>query len=241
MLAPGIGCPFDFTKPLCAKALAAAHKVSSKWGNKAPHRLPARAALLDLIEELARNDAGGEFKVTGWAQTRNSESASLNRMALDLETLRTEILTHLRMTGMAVFHAAHRSLDPLNQVLWDVERHPDYRAFLAVAEQAGAKLMQFHHQTLSVEQIDGVLDELEDCDLTREEKRAYEKRLRQLREYEGFTCSVELSFCLDSKIYVFEQHTDWYESLTDIVAEIEAVSDDGEEDDGSLGGYFSNN
>jgi hypothetical protein len=169
------------------------------------------------------------------------ESARLKRMALDLETLRTEILAHLHSSGMAVFHAGHRALDPLNQVYWDVDGHPDYRAFLVVAKQAGAKLISFHHHTLSVDQIDEALDDLEESELPREEKRSYEKRLRQLREYEGFTCSVELSFTLENKIYVFEVHTEWYESLTDILAELEAATEDEEEDDGTLGGYFSNN
>jgi hypothetical protein len=162
-------------------------------------------------------------------------------MALDLETLRTEILAHLQSTGIPVYHAAHRALDPLTHVYWDVDGHPDYRAFLAVAKQAGAKLISFHHHTLSVDQIDQALDELEDSDLARDDKRSYEKRLRQLREYEGFTCSVELSFSLDAKIYIFEVQTEWYESLTDILAELEAATEEEMEDDESLGGYFSNN
>jgi hypothetical protein len=163
-------------------------------------------------------------------------------MALDLETLRTEIVAHLTSTGMPVFHTSHHALDPLNQVYWDVNANPDYRAFLLVAKQAGAKLIHFHHQTLSADQIDMALNELEDSDFSREEKRSYETRLRQLRDYEGFTCSVELSFCLDTKVYVFEVHTEWYESLTDIISELDAAEQEEEEDeDGSLGGYFSNN
>jgi hypothetical protein len=162
-------------------------------------------------------------------------------MALDLETLRTEILTDLKSSGVPVFYASHRALDPLNQVFWDVEHHPDFRAFVAVARQAGGKLISFHHHALSVDQIDEALDQLEDSDYTREEKRHYETRLKKLRDYEGFTCSVELSFPLEGKLYVFEVHTDWYESLNDILSELEVASEEDEEDDGALGGYFSNN
>lgn len=166
-------------------------------------------------------------------------------MALDLETLRTEMLAYLRNSGMPVFHAAHRGLDPLNQVYWDVSSQPDYRAFLAVAKQAGAKLIHFFHHTLSSEQIDMALEELEETDLTREEKRNYEKRLRSIRDYEGFTSSIELSFCLESMFYVFEVQTEWYTSFTDILAEIDAMGEEEEDEDArrddSLGGYFSNN
>ena len=164
-------------------------------------------------------------------------------MALDLETLRNDILSDLHANGMNVFHAAHRSLDdPMKQVFWDIDEHPDFRAFLAVAKSSGAKIINFHHQALSVEQIDEALDSLEDTSLTREEKRSFEKRLRELREYEGFTCSVELSFSLERKTYVFEVETEWYESLNDILAEIDAATDaEEQEEDDSLGGYFSNN
>src|SRR5579884_137008 len=152
-------------------------------------------------------------------------------MAIDLESLRTEILTHLNTSGTNVFHAEHRVLDPLNRIYWDVDGHPDYRLFLAVAQKAGAKLIHFYHQTLSAAQIDNALDELEDSDFTREEKRHYESRLWQLREFEGFTCSVELSFCLDTRVYIFELHTEWYESLTHILAELDAAQEDEEDDD----------
>jgi hypothetical protein len=162
-------------------------------------------------------------------------------MALDLESLRTEIISHLTNSETPVFHAAHRAVDPLNQIYWDVERYPDYRAFLSVARNAGVKLLNFYHQTLAVEQIDEALDELEDSELPIDEKRQYANRLKQLREYEGFTCSVELWFSLEGKTYVFEQHTEWYESLTDILAELEAADEEEDASDDGFSGYFSNN
>ena len=51
-------------------------------------------------------------------------------MALDLETLRTEIQAYLDESGAAVFHGYHRMIDTLNQVSWDTEQHPDFREFL---------------------------------------------------------------------------------------------------------------
>ncbi len=162
-------------------------------------------------------------------------------MALDLETLRTEIQAYLDDAGTAVFHGYHRMSDTLNQVSWDTERHPNFREFLGAAHKAGAKLIVFYHQAFSLDQIDEALDQLEDSDFTREEKRNFETRLRQLRDYEGFTCSVELSFCMDGRIYIYEMHTDWYEALNDILAELEITVGEEEEDDSTLGGYFSKN
>jgi hypothetical protein len=163
-------------------------------------------------------------------------------MPQNLETLKAEIEAHLEQLQMAVFHGYHRMPDAITQVSWDVERQPDFRLFLQAARDAGATLIVFHQQPFAMDQIDEALDQLEDCDLTREEKRNYETRLRQLQAYEGFTCSLELSFLHEGRVFVFEQHTDWYESFADIVSEIEAASEDEEEsEDGSLGSYFSNN
>ena len=161
-------------------------------------------------------------------------------MALDLETLRTEIQGQLDGSDFSVFHGYHNVMDALNQVSWDSERHPDFREFLTCARKANAKVIIFYHRTFSLDQIDGALDQLEDSDFTRDEKRSFETRLRQLQAYEGFTCSVELSFALNSQVYMFEVHTDWYDALNDILAELDVATEE-QQDDGTLGGYFSNN
>jgi len=162
-------------------------------------------------------------------------------MALDLETLRTAIEAYLDSSGLAIFHGYGNVMDTLNQAIWDTERHPDFREFVECARKAGSKIVTFYYRSFSLDQIDSALDQLEDSDLTREEKRNFETRLRQLQAYEGFTCSVELSFSIDGQVYSFELHTDWYEALNDILAELEAASEEEEEDDDSLGGYFSKN
>ncbi len=166
----------------------------------------------------------------------------MKRMPQDLDKLRSEIETHLSQSGMTVFYGSHRMLDAMQQVSWDTERHPDFREFLNSAQSAGAKLIVFSQQAFSLDEIDEALDQLEACDFTREEKRQYESRLRQLQGYEGFTSSLELTFALDARIYLFEVHTDWYEAFTDILGELDtSVEEEDVSENGSLGGYFSNN
>lgn len=163
-------------------------------------------------------------------------------MQRDLETLRTQIESYLQQSKLPVFYGSHRMIDALLQVSWDTERHADFTQFLATAEAAGAKLIVFHQQSFSLDQIDAALDQLEDCEFTHEEKRQYESRLRQLQAYEGFTSALELSFALDNRVYLFEVRTDWYEAFTDVLGELDAaVEEDVSEEDGTLGGYFSNN
>jgi len=164
-------------------------------------------------------------------------------MPQDLEKLRVEIETYLQQCGITVFYGAHRMLDALLQVSWDTERHADFHEFVDAARSAGIKLIVFNQQAFSLDQIDGALDQLEECEFTREEKRQYESRLRQLQSYEGFTSLLELTFSFEGRVYTFEVHTDWYEAFTDILSELDAAAEEEEDvsEDGSLGGYFSNN
>lgn len=167
-------------------------------------------------------------------------------MALDLENLRKEMQAYLEKSGTAIFYGYHRMLDSLIQVTWDTERHPDFRQFLETANKAGAKLIIFNQEAFQLDQIDHALEQLEDADFTREEKRSYETRLKQLQAYEGFTCVLQLSFSLEGRLYLFELHTDWYDSMHDILNELELATnpfgeEDEEEERGPIGGYFSNN
>ncbi len=166
-------------------------------------------------------------------------------MALDLETVRSEMLAYLKTKKFAVFYGYSRLLDSLPFVYWDVDRHPDFREFLDVALAAGVKLIVFHHRAFTLDQIDEALERLEHTTLTREEKRSLEGRLRELQAYEGFTCVVELTFDHEGRIYIFELRTEWYENLGDIMHEIDTATDfedeDDDEDAGPMSGYFSKN
>ena len=162
-------------------------------------------------------------------------------MAIDLESLKTEIQSHLDQSNLAIFHG-YSSLGESVSVYWDTERQPDFRGFLHAAEKAGVKLIVFYHQQFSLDQIDDVLEDLEGSNFTREEKRSFESRLREIQKYEGFTCGVELSFAVDGRVYLYQRQTDWYRTWEDLVAEIEEAADENtDEDEGPISGYFSTN
>jgi hypothetical protein len=163
-------------------------------------------------------------------------------MATDLETLRTEIEGYLEESGIPVFRGYRRVMDSPAQVYWDTEKHADFREFVEAGRRAGAKLIVFAQEAFSLDEIDEALDQLEDSGLAREEKHTFEKRLRELQEYEGFTCSLELSFDLEGRAYLFELRTAWYQTLRDILAELELSAEQEEdEDEGPIPGYFSRN
>lgn len=164
-------------------------------------------------------------------------------MDLNLDTLKQEILGYLEHSEFAIFRSAPGGLEGLPMVLWDSERYPDYQMFLETARKTGAKLILFAAREFESSEIDESIEQLEDCDLSREERRGLEDRLRELRVHEGVTCSLELAFDHHARMYVYEVRPDWYEEFLNIGDEISVHlpgGDDGEDDDGSFG-YFSKN
>ena len=115
-------------------------------------------------------------------------------MDIDLDTLKTEILQYLEASGFAVFRSHSGELEGLPLVCWDCERFPDYRMFLETAQKVNARLILFAAREFEASEIDEELEELEDCDISRDDRREYERRLREYRKHEGVTCSLELGF-----------------------------------------------
>jgi len=162
---------------------------------------------------------------------------------LNLDTLKREILDYLDANAFAVFRSSPGGLEGLPMVLWDTEHFPDYQAFLDVAQKCGVRLVMFASAEFDANDIDELTSHLDECELERDERRDYESRLRDMRIYAGVTCSLEIAYSYDSRLYVYEVQPDWYDDFCTIEEEImERLA--GEEPDvegDSLGGYFSNN
>jgi hypothetical protein len=160
-------------------------------------------------------------------------------MKLNLDSLRPEIQDYIESHGMAVFHGLPRG-DEAPEVYWNVETHPDYRTFLATAEAAGVRMVTLYANEFDADVIDEAMERLNESGLEREDRRALELRLKEMRGYGGFTCQIELSFDLAPRVYVFDLRTDWFEDLNEMLHRIDDARDerDGEE---PLHGYFSKN
>ena len=165
-------------------------------------------------------------------------------MDLNLETLKSEILEYLEHSDFAVFRSLTGGLEGMSVISWDVERVPDYRAFLETARKAGEKMILFASREITEEEVDEALEELMDSDFERDERRELETRLGRAQRHIGSTCVLEIAFAHNTHLYVYEARPDWYEDFLDALDEITSVLsiDDGEGagSDG-LGGFYSNN
>jgi hypothetical protein len=161
---------------------------------------------------------------------------------LNLDTVKREILEYLESSQFAVFRSHPGSLDGLPTVTWDIERYPDYQMFLETARKIGCKMILFASRDFDEAEIEEALEQLEECDMITEERLDIERRLRGMRGYEGVTCSLELGFDHHARMYVYELRPDWYEEFLAVCEEITChLPVDEDEDDGTIGGIYSNN
>lgn len=162
-------------------------------------------------------------------------------MKANLDHLRREVLSHLEENGFAIFKSYPRGPElGSDAVYWDSERYPDFREFVATARSVNVKMMTIFSREFSTETIDDALEQLAEANLDRDDRRIIEGRLKDFRAYEGFVCELELSFSDGSRTYIFDQPTEWYEEMEQLVDQIEE-SFGTSVDETPLGGYFSNN
>jgi hypothetical protein len=168
-------------------------------------------------------------------------------MQVNLSSLREQIEEHLRSRGIAIFQSLPRAGDLASTIYWDTGRYPEFKDFLAAADAAGVRMVTLFARELDEEMIEDTLGHLGELDIDRDERRAMEKRLQEMRAYAGFTCEIELSFDVDSRVYVFDLRTDWYADLQDLVEHVQDLlqgTDDDEDEENDMplsGGYFPRN
>jgi hypothetical protein len=168
-------------------------------------------------------------------------------MQLNLNSLRAQIEEHLESRRIVVFPSLPRAGDISSTVYWDTSHNADFKAFVAAAEAGGVRLITLFSRELEDELIEETLNQLNQLDMDRDERRTIELHLKEIRAFAGFTCEIELSFELNSRVYVFDLQTEWFSDLNDVIDQIEDLyesedhEDDNEDDLRLGGGYFPRN
>src|SRR5947209_10974385 len=163
-------------------------------------------------------------------------------MKPNLDSLKLEIQDFLEAEGFSIFHGHSRLMDSQPIAYWNCEEHPDYKMFVKNAKTAGVAMIVYNHREFTAELVEDALERLEGLEMPRDEYRKLERRLKEMRVYEGFTCAIELSFDLASRTYVFDLRTEWYEELTDMLDDLDVLGGElDDEDEGPMSSYFSKN
>ena len=167
-------------------------------------------------------------------------------MTHNLDSLKQELLDYIAGEEFGIFKAQTGGNQGFPKVYWDTERYPEYQSYLNVAKTAGVSLIIFGHREFEAAEIDDALEQMNDCELGRDEQRSIENTLADLRPYVGSTCIIEMAFGYQGHMYVYELMTEWFQTFMDmsdlLVAASASSDDDGEdESDSSFGGYYSKN
>jgi hypothetical protein len=162
-------------------------------------------------------------------------------MRPNLDSLTEEIQQFLEAEHFIIFRSRSRVPDEARLVEWDSERHSDFRQFVDCALKLGVRLINFHAREFNAGYREDAVEQLEECELPREEKRELERRIEELGLYEGFVCAIELSFDFDGRVYVFDLETEWYEEWHEIMDEIEDAIPGEEDGPGGPYNLYSNN
>jgi predicted TIM-barrel fold metal-dependent hydrolase len=162
-------------------------------------------------------------------------------MTSNLDRLRAEIEEYAEQAGLALFYGDWRNLESLPVVDWDSQQFPDFRSFLQAARAADIRLVVFHQHEFSSVLVEEALEQLSDCELPAEECQQLQERLSELEPYNGSVCEVQLSFDHAGRVFLFSLRTDWYEEFAEIMDEIQLATTELEDDEGTIGGYYSNN
>src|SRR5579862_7508969 len=137
-------------------------------------------------------------------------------MTSNLNTLRAQIQEHLESRGLVVFHGFMGASGHQPCAYWDTAGHPDHREFIAAAEASGARVVTMFAHEFHADQVDDALSMLAETQLQPDESRSIESRLRKMRAYDGFTCSIELAFDHGGRSYLYELSTEWHDEFHEL-------------------------
>ena len=115
-----------------------------------------------------------------------------------------------------------------------------------VVNDINIRIIVVHYKSLPAGQIGELLEQLDELDLDRDERRNLARDLQRLKMYEGFVSALDLSFDNATQTYLFNATTSWYKELLDILQQFEVFSPgfgapEDIDDEPISGGYFSKN
>ena len=170
---------------------------------------------------------------------------------VELDRLKSEALDYLRTNGAPIFFAAGIPGED-GFYFWDAEQYPDWRQFVDVGRESGARLFQFSSEALDRDEIDGANETLELTEMPAEERRDAQAFLVMIEPNIGHTAWLRIAWQHEGRRYAYERVAPWYERFLDLLDQLgdympdidgidegEGGGDPGEPND--RGGFYSLN
>lgn len=164
-------------------------------------------------------------------------------MKLELNDLKTRIESAISSKNLTLFRSFDRDLE--HAIRWNTRTYPEPEGFVECAASLGVKLVCFHDLHFDASIMAQALEEMRETGLSRPTIRDFERDVRRFREFEGFLCSLEVSFDYHGDTYIYQMQTEWYQEYLEKLESVDDLLDgfDEEPEDGPdpMGGYFSKN
>ena len=166
-------------------------------------------------------------------------------MKLNLDALKDNILEQLQAEGFVVFHGFCRSGESRPMAYWDTTRTPSFRPFWRRPVRPAPSWSSSTTWSSPSGMVDDAMDQLEEYDLPVEERRGFERRLREMQRLPGIHLRAGTLLRLRAAAPTFTScgpigtWTSCTSSTRSTATRPRAEDEDGEED--SMGGYFSRN
>ncbi len=164
---------------------------------------------------------------------------------VNLDRLRSEMMDYVRQTGLPIFYGLGNP-DEEDYTFWDVRAFPDWRQFVDVGKECGARLLLFSSDTFADAELERVFEKLGECEMNSEDRVYYMKQFEALRKRVGQTAWVRLAFEQGGRWLAYEHTASWYEDFCSVLEDLETLLPIGEEEEEEEGGdasrgFFSRN
>jgi hypothetical protein len=166
---------------------------------------------------------------------------------LDLKRVRSEMIDYIHQSGLPVFYSTCTP-DPESALFWDGASYPDWRQFVDVAKESGARLLVFASEELTQAALEDAFEKLDDCELDSDERRTYTRQFEALRKRVGQTAWIRMAFEHGGQWLNYALSAPWHEEFESVVEDLELLlpyedldEEEEEEEGGSGRGFFSRN
>jgi len=157
------------------------------------------------------------------------------------------MMDYLRQSGLPIFYGLGLPEED-DYTYWDTRSFPDWRQFVDVARESGARLLIFSYDEFDEEELDQAIEKLDECELDPEERLPYLKRFEALRKQVGHTDWVRIAFEHGGRWLAYERTAPWYDDFQAAMEDLEVYlplepeeEEEKPEEDDSGRSFFSRN